>query len=228
MANILRKIIAGGPGRPTRLHTERGELIPLHEMRHIPRMTVRKIAFIVTRRRPDEPWWPMSAIPVVEAYLNPSSRVIEFGSGSSTIWLAKRAGTVISIEDNSEWHRKVSTRLSDLKLYNAEVRFAKDAAFYDLRNLSDFQFDLAVIDGSYRWKCAQAVLPLMKPGGAVYLDNSDADKDRSSYPDSAMHHRAQAILEEYAASHPNSSLTRFASLINGEMHAGEGILLRLC
>ena len=227
MADIFRRIVAGGPRRPTRLHTERGELIPLREMRHIPRVTVRKISSIVTQRRPDEPWWPMSAIPAVEAVISASSRVIEFGSGSSTVWLAKRAGIVISIEDNSEWQSRVSARLNELNLYNAEVRYAKDASFYDLESLSDFRFDLAVIDGSYRWKCAQAVLPLIKPGGAVYLDNSDADKDKSSYPDPSMHHRAQVILEEYATSHPNSTLTRFPSLINGEMHAGEGMLLRL-
>ena len=82
MNSLTQKIIAGGPSRPTRLHTERGEMIPLGELRHVAGVILQKAATILTGVRPDEPWWPMLVMPIIEAHLTPSSYVIEFGSGS--------------------------------------------------------------------------------------------------------------------------------------------------
>jgi hypothetical protein len=227
MTTILKKIISGGASRPSRLHTERGDLIPVREMRHVPGAAYRKLSALVTKRRADEPWWPMSVIPVVDAFLNPSCSVIEFGSGSSTVWLARRAGSIVSIEDNLDWYRRTVSRLDTLGLCNADVKLAQNEDYFNLEHLAGRGIDLAIIDGKYRWRCVEAILPLMNSGGMVYLDNSDADKDRRFYPDAAMNHCAQQIMEEYAASNPQASLERFASIINGELHAGEGMLLRL-
>jgi protein-L-isoaspartate O-methyltransferase len=224
--NMLRKIVAGGPGRPTRFHTERGEFMPVGELRHLPRAIAAWSLRRITGRRPDEPWWPIPVIATIERLLTPESRVLEFGSGSSSVWLARRAKSVVSVEDSPAWHRRVSERLASLNLENATVRLAEGHAFYDL-SWAEGQFDFVVVDGSYRWRCIASALPLIAPGGALYFDNSDADKDLLLYPDRGMSRVAATMLEDYAVAHPGARLERSVSFISGELHAGEGMLLRL-
>jgi protein-L-isoaspartate O-methyltransferase len=225
--NWLQKVIAGGPGRPTRFHTERGEFIGAAEMRHLPAVAYQFAATKLTGRRPDLPWWPMPVIPLIADHLKSSSLVLEFGSGSSTVWLAKRCRRVLAIEDHAAWQQKVKDRLLSLKLLNAEVRLATGADYYDLSEFSQLAFDLIIVDGSYRWKCVENALELLKPGGILYLDNSDADKDAQFYSESSEHHLAQNALEAFAIKHPSAKLSRHSGLLNGEIHAGEGMILKL-
>ena len=225
--SVLRKVIAGGPNRPTRLHTERGELIPLNEFRHIPRAALSKLRVKLKGTRPDVPWWPIKVIPMIDETLDYTSDVIEFGSGSSTIWLAQRAGTVHSIEDNQVWCERINSRLEHMGLRNATVTRAFGADYYSIGFLEQQRFDLAVVDGLYRWKCIETILPQMKPGGIVYLDNSDADKDLTLYPNKSDRHLAQRILENFAQIHPEARLSRHSSMISGELYAGEGMILRM-
>ncbi|WP_419696297.1 hypothetical protein ACN2CC_11020 [Mesorhizobium muleiense] len=227
MKSLARKIIAGGPGRPTRFHTERGERIPLQEFRHLPAAAFHKIVTLMTGRRKENPWWPLSVIPIIESHLDSHKDVIEFGSGGSTIWLAGRANRVIAVEDNLEWHSKVRSRLIDLGYTNADVRHSTGDDYYNLDFVRGQSFDLAVVDGSYRWKCIESVLPLMRSGSIIYLDNSDSDKDYRFYTDPQMRMQAQRHLEQYANNHPGSYLERHVGLISGEVQAGEGMILRV-
>jgi precorrin-6B methylase 2 len=223
--NWLQKVIAGGPGRPTRLHTERGEFIGAAELRHLPTVVYQFTTTKLTGRRPDLPWWPMPVIPIIADHLKSNSQVLEFGSGSSTVWLARRCGSVLAIEDHTEWHQKVKDRLLNLKLMNAEVRLAVGADYYDLSALSDRRFDLIIVDGSYRWKCIENALELLSPSGILYLDNSDADKDSHLYTSADEHHLAQRVLESYVHKHPSAMLSRHSGFLSGELHAGEGMIL---
>lgn len=53
----------------------------------------------------DVPWWTFDAADAVEGFLasRPAARVFEWGSGASTVWLAKRSGCVVSIEHDAAW-----------------------------------------------------------------------------------------------------------------------------
>ena len=198
--DIVTKIIAGGPGRRTRFHTEPNELIPMSGFAALPTVMAQWLRTRLTGTRPEAPWWPLAVIPVIERHLSKDSNVIEFGSGSSTIWLAKRARCVVSFEDDENWHRKTLHRLKQAGLQNSEVLFRVDEGYYRLEGVDpDQQFDLAVVDGSWRWLCLEHVLPRMKPGGIVYLDNADADKDLRSYPEPSHRRLAQRKLETYLA-----------------------------
>lgn len=225
--SLFQKLIAGGPGRPTRLHTERGEIIPLKECRHLFGAAIAKFRTMAGGARRDEPWWPKSVIPVIDGLVSPASQVLEFGCGGSTIWLAQRAKNVISVEDNPHWQAKIVDRLAQLKISNASIRYALGGAYFDLSWCNDLRFDLVVVDGSYRWRCIEAVLPLMRKGGAIYLDNSDADKDVRFYSDAHVKYMAQNILQQYADRHPGAQISRHVSVISGELHAGEGMILVL-
>ena len=59
-------------------------------------------------------WWTFSAIGEMDDFLRSrgNARVFEYGSGASTIWRARRALSVVSVEHERDWHSVVSQRLS--------------------------------------------------------------------------------------------------------------------
>jgi len=65
-----------------------------------------RIAFDI---RPILPWISYDAIRAIQSHLRPTSRVLEFGSGMSTIWYALHAGTVYSVEDNEAWFSRIKS-----------------------------------------------------------------------------------------------------------------------
>lgn len=227
---MLQKIVAGGPGRKTRFHTEQNALIPLSQFARVPETTIYFLQSRLLGRRPELPWWPFPAIERAERALQQDrSRVIEFGSGSSTLWLARRARSVASVEDNPVWHKKTEERLAQANLENAEVKLRMEEKYYDLSWLGgdSARFDFAVIDGNFRWKTIESVLPRMSDTGVIYLDNSDSDKDKRLYADPAETRVAQAMLRDIADTRPGASLVEVSGMINGELHAGSGMFLYL-
>ena len=86
-------------------------------------------------------------------------------------------------------------------------------------------FDFVVVDGSYRWKCIEHILPCLSKRGLLYFDNADSDKDARSYDEAGAHHLAQAFLQAYADRTPGARLLKVASVVHGELYAGEGWLL---
>ena len=68
----------------------------------------------------DVPWWTFEASDRVAGFLaaRPDARVFEWGSGASTVWLSRRAGSVTSVEHDGSWARIVRPALPD----NAMVR----------------------------------------------------------------------------------------------------------
>jgi len=65
--------------------------------------------------RLDVPWWTYDAIDKVEAFLSdrPGARVFEWGCGASTVWLVKRADSVVSIDHDAPWVEFVAPRLAE-------------------------------------------------------------------------------------------------------------------
>ncbi len=100
--------------------------------------------------------------------------VLEFGSGQSTLWWARRAARVTAVEHDDHWVR----RLEEAGLENVECLFAKreDVASGDLylAVLPDGQrYDVIALDGLHYHDCAAAARGLLNPGGLVVLDNAD-------------------------------------------------------
>ena len=64
------------------------------------------------------PWFSYAAIDFLEDYLDPSLAVFEYGSGGSTLFFARRAASVVSVEDNPEWFNRVQKRLAEQQITN--------------------------------------------------------------------------------------------------------------
>jgi len=147
----------------------------------------------------DVPWWTYGAIDAVEEFITERRHdgdvnVFEWGSGASTIWLARRVSRVDSVEHHRGFGEMIQARLAD-EFPNAHLQIVEPvtsaspvigSAKEGHRGL-DFTtyvghidgvaaeygpFDLVVVDGRAREACLAAALPHLSPGGLVVFDNT--------------------------------------------------------
>jgi predicted O-methyltransferase YrrM len=133
------------------------------------------------RRHPDDPWLTPAAIELLRSLLRPSDRGAEFGSGRSTLWFARRVASLTSVEHDERWHEAVSARLKTHGLRNIDYILAPpdqsaerggDSAYARVAlAFPDASLDFALIDGHYRDYSAKFILPKIKPGGMLIIDN---------------------------------------------------------
>ena len=221
MSNILTRIIAGGPERHSRLHDEKGNLTaPVDLLRDVPGALLRTIAEKFGYKGSPLPWWPAPVIRVVAGLIKPDWQVLEFGSGRSTLWLAEHAGHVTAMEDHPEWYKRVTTEILSRNITNVDYRFARDMDRYSVpEGLPAASIDFAIIDGSARSRCLQTAFDLIRPGGLIYLDDSDKDM---TIPDGDTR-KCDAMLEA-AESEGKGEIRCFTGFAPQQAFAKQGTL----
>lgn len=154
----------------------------------------------------DLPWWTLTAVKATDEFLKRrrSPRVFEYGSGASTIWLARRAASVVSIEHDRSWHCAISRMLaaqpnarielieadpSPVAGYVSEKEGWKGRSFQNYASAIDDElglFDLIVIDGRARAACLAHSLKQLAPGGIILFDNSGRERYRAAIGESGL------------------------------------------
>ena len=211
---IAQRVIAGDAYHKTRLHDEKGNLLPVGALVDMP-IAVYHAALAAFGKRPVLPWFTYPAIRKIERVLRPSWLAVEFGSGMSTSWLARRVASLHSIESNAGWYQRVKPTLPS----NVVYEFRSGLYYSDLSAYENEYFDFAVVDGDRRGDCMRSVLPKLKRGGYVYYDNSDKDMTLGS---EAQGRVAESLLMEHA-----TSLDYIRGVTVCRMAAHEGILARV-
>lgn len=154
--------------------------------------------------RLDLPWWTYEAIDVVDAFLagRPEARVFEYGSGASTLWLARRAASVDSVEHHSAWAGQVEDLLSstdDLmsrpRLHIPPVapshtprvasasprgRGLEWGGYVDVIDEVEGPLDLILVDGRAREACLLRALDRVADDGLVLLDDAQRKRYRAA------------------------------------------------
>lgn len=210
--------------RKSRLHTESNEIASLASIgKWILRSPIYLFDKLFTHRRRERPWWPVNCIELFSKSLTPKAVTLEFGSGSSTLWLARRCLTVHSVEDDERWYESVRCKINAAGLENVSLKHVTDSNYWnpevDLSSIDAF-----IVDGNYRWKCIESILPRMKKSSFIYLDNSDSDKDWRFYQNHQDSKKAQRILRE-ASAQEGFHLVELHGMIDGEFFAGSGMFL---
>jgi hypothetical protein len=187
---VWSKVAAGAPGKKSRFHDFFGQRVSLgRAVRNGPRALVTAVARVALGVRPERPWISYDGQALLDRHLTRESTVLEYGSGMSTIWLARRVGHLVSVECFAEWHRIVTERLPRDGA-TIDYRLATDRESY-LDAPEGMEFDLILVDGKYRDECVERALDRLKPNGILYLDNSDHGKSE----DSGDIPRAVALVE---------------------------------
>lgn len=174
--NFFTKIIRADDARKTRFHDQQGGLIPISDLTLLP---LRLAETLGTKFGvyPTKPWWPRSAKLSIEKIAMPHSTAIEFGSGMSTAWLARKFYHVMSIEHDEEWYERVSTNFGN-KVSNVDLVLRSKDGYLDI--YIEAPIDFVLIDGLRRKDCLLWAVKNVKVGGYIYLDNSDCDKNGDS------------------------------------------------
>lgn len=116
------------------------------------------------------PWYTYGAIDYLKQMDLSHCSVFEFGIGNSTLFWASKAKQVVSVEDNREWYERVKGSCPA----NASVSFcATEDEYVTALDRHPEHFDIIVVDGSFRARCAEAAIRKIRPGGIIILDNTD-------------------------------------------------------
>ena len=132
-----------------------------------------------TGRTPERPWIVPASIGWLRRRIRPDWSVLEIGSGRSTAWFARRAGQVISLEDNRFWADQTRERLRQAGLVNVDLRVRPVEDFpTEIDSLPTGSFDLVVMDfleapSVTRVDALKPAMKKVRGGGYLLLDDSD-------------------------------------------------------
>lgn len=128
---------------------------------------------LYTLRHPDAPWLVPDAVDMLEEFLGPESHVFEWGSGRSTLWMAKRAKKVLSVEHNYEWYKITQDGLPKNSKVEYQPSPKSNKQYADSILAYGKVFDVILVDGRQRIACLKNSVTCIKQGGLIVLDNSE-------------------------------------------------------
>ncbi len=219
---VVTRILRGSPLRKTRFHDEKGHLVDPGGMVHAPAALAGAVLRTAFGYRAAVPTISFRARKVIASLLDEKSRVVEFGSGMSTPWLARRCGFLLSIEDDPRWFAEVQALLAARGLAKVRLEMRDAETYAALTDYPDAHFDFALVDGTDRAGCVASVLPKLRPGGWIYLDNSDKDMTLAD----GDTRRAEALLVE-AARRCGGPVRYFVDFAPTNFFVEQGMLVRV-
>ena len=173
--SMLRRILQGDPGKASRFRDFEGRLPPLGAWPYLLVSVASTLRLKLTGVRGAIPWLGYRATRRIAGLIGPGTRVLEFGSGLSTVWLAKQGAEVLSIETHDEWAARVEDLLAGVSGHKVRILRAEPPYTPDL--LAGKTFDFVLVDGDGRDSAMATALSVVRPGGYVYLDNADVPWD---------------------------------------------------
>lgn len=166
---------------------------------------------IYHKRYPDHPWLTRTANLIFSSFLCRSDCGLEWGSGRSTLWFAKRVKKLTSVESDLHWYNKISIKLKELNTNNVEFLFfeydkdleekgkGQESAYVQVAHRFPKEtFDFVLIDGVYRGACAIVAVEKIKPGGFLIIDNVNWFLPSDSHSPSSRRHTEGPISQEWA------------------------------
>jgi predicted O-methyltransferase YrrM len=161
------------------------------------------------------PWLSYSAARRIAEILPPNAHALEIGSGQSTLWLARRCERLLSIEADKHWFDHLRGELARAGHHHVDLRYrwrAEEIA--DFSSVEDSSLDFILVDGGPRAEVLERSYCKLRPGGVLYVDNTDN-------PGISESCRADLIAH---AARTGGKLEFFPDFSPGILHATEGVL----
>jgi len=122
------------------------------------------------------PWMNYPIIDFLNRRLRPDMKIFEYGSGASTMYFSKRTQKIVSVEYDQKWFDKVKETLSEtnsrLHFFPLDENYAN--AIIDISG--EEKYDIIIVDGRKRVKCAKNALDFLSSRGVLILDDSSRPK----------------------------------------------------
>jgi hypothetical protein len=127
-----------------------------------------------------KPWMHKDEISILASLLHQDDCVLEFGSGNSTLWLAKRVREVHAVEHDQEWAaRMTASAPHNVTLHWRRPAFphhsgtpAQSGQFVDylqVPSLLGRTFDACLVDGRARIESAMSAANWLKTGAWLFF-----------------------------------------------------------
>lgn len=146
------------------------------------------------------PWITFEAARILEKRMPAEARVFEYGSGGSTLFFARHAAQVVSVEHDPAWFAQVRDAVATFPavevllaeprppVSDEEADFASTSpevaglTFMDyvivVDRFPNHSFDILVVDGRARPSAFFRAEPKVRVGGLVVLDDSERPRYR--------------------------------------------------
>ncbi len=118
------------------------------------------------------PWMNYNIIHLLQERLNDGLAVFEYGSGYSTMFLAGKVASVVSIEYDRAWFEQMRPRVpANVTLLHQEFEY--DGPYCRSILQDDTRYDLVIVDGRDRVRCAENAVSRLSERGVILFDDSD-------------------------------------------------------
>ncbi len=98
--------------------------------------------------------------------------VFEWAGGNLSLHWANISREIVAIGNDKDWFEKIQLKKNEF--HNLTVLYHPDIEDYVSSIVTfDHQWDVIIIDGRYRFNCAQFAVDSLKAGGIIILNNSD-------------------------------------------------------
>jgi hypothetical protein len=150
-----------------------------------------------------QPWISFKAVDFLQEHLEREHTLFEYGGGGSTLFFLNRLAKVITVENDEEWFRVLSQKISEMGISHWEgifqagepvttdlVRDTEEPADYvsstvgqsnlsyekyakAIRRYPVAAFDWVLVDGRARPSCMLESFEHLRSGGYLILDNME-------------------------------------------------------
>ena len=122
------------------------------------------------------PWISYNALSFFNQILTKDANVLEFGSGSSSLFFASKTKSVHSVEHDAEWFTEFRKNKQIPSNCSISLIPIEKHEYVNFANKFDFLFDIIFIDGRKRVDCAKLSFNRLSNGGFIIIDNTERER----------------------------------------------------
>lgn len=123
------------------------------------------------------PWYSYPSIDFLKHRNYQNKIILEFGGGQSTLWWAKIAKHVVTLEGDKQWYEKIKEKIQkNVDLCHVSMACKEQ----NIKNVTDYlaskeysKYDVIIIDGLYRYEMIKIALAYMQEDGLIICDNAE-------------------------------------------------------
>lgn len=161
------------------------------------------------------PWYTYPSIDFLKFRTYHNKYILEFGGGQSTLWWAKRAKHVVTLEGKSAWYEKIKNMLpANVDLHyvstldaETNVHEVKEV----LKSKPYSRYDVIVIDGLYRYQMIEIACDRLAIDGIIVCDNAEGYGFHEGFKDRGLN-RVDFYGNAPGVMHPHCTSLYFNAL----------------
>ena len=132
-----------------------------------------KVRYSDFLKRKDAPWFNMAAVEFLDTLDLKKFKVLEFGSGSSTLYFALKCDSVASYELDKKYYKFTRSILEKNSVKNVKLNLYNQIDSELIMSISDSEFSILILDDTNRGKVLRELINLPRLPDIIILDNSD-------------------------------------------------------